>query len=412
MQKNMKCKNMMYEQQIVHLPKNRSPQELFEYIGTRLKPDKYALIVHDQDINDDGDPVEPHVHVMMSFSNARYLTSIAKDLDELDQHGKPKTQQITHWNRNEENGYAYLIHKTKNTREKYQYDEKDVLASFDFHAYMVNFSINETSKNNKVNIKQLLDALYMGLISKEDVEKQLTGSQYGIHRNQIEAVNMKRLEKEAEEWRNEAIAEGKKTTVFWIFGDSGTGKTSFAKEYAASINNSYFFTGSTKDMFQKYNGEHVVIIDEFRPNSIKYSDLLRMLDPCGIDTKPMAPSRFYDKALAVDYFIITSPYSPKAFYEKQKHLDRKIDTFEQLLRRISLTIKMSDDYITYCEYDISRDSMKEYKNTAQKNNYSAKARQTASCRNSMDLFNSIFMKKDGEKDEQRNTDDADDSSSV
>ena len=66
----------------------------------------------------------------------------------------------------------------------------------------------------------------------------------------------------------------------------------------------------------------------------------------------MAPSRYFDKALAADLIIVTSPYSPHEFYTAQ-FLDgpSATDSFAQLARRISLTIQMQQASIGLVTYD-------------------------------------------------------------
>ena len=62
--------------------------------------------------------------------------------------------------------------------------------------------------------------------------------------------------------------------VIWIYGPSGCGKTSLAKEYAQKKDQPYFISVSTRGVFQGYNGEHTLILDELRPGVITYADLL------------------------------------------------------------------------------------------------------------------------------------------
>lgn len=93
----IRCKNAMYEQQIEYLP---FPLDELEARIKRLNPVRYAFIIHDRDINKDGTPAKPHVHVMSCFRNARYLTSIAKMLGE-------KPQFIKAWDKRANNGFAY-----------------------------------------------------------------------------------------------------------------------------------------------------------------------------------------------------------------------------------------------------------------------------------------------------------------
>ena len=66
-QTTLRAKNMMYEQQLKHLPfPFTTKEELAAFIEKVLKPKRYALILHDKDVDDKGNPVEPHIHVMLS----------------------------------------------------------------------------------------------------------------------------------------------------------------------------------------------------------------------------------------------------------------------------------------------------------------------------------------------------------
>lgn len=71
----------------------------------------YAMILHDKDVNEDGEILKPHYHVVLLFKNAIWNTALAKELQiELNY-----IQQI----RNEEAALQYLIHW--NEPKKYQY---------------------------------------------------------------------------------------------------------------------------------------------------------------------------------------------------------------------------------------------------------------------------------------------------
>lgn len=176
--------------------------------------------------------------------------------------------------------------------------------------------------------------------------------------------------------------------MIWIYGRSGAGKTSLAKEYAANAKNPCFMSGSTRGSFEGYNGEHTVILDEFRPDTMHYQDLLRILDPFG--EQVMAPSRYHDKAISCDLIIITSPYSPMEYYNELFGYCRispipvrtadKTDRPEQLLRRISLTIEVNEDFINSVEYDAKSYTYKMVSGaSARKNPYSERNRPTPPC---------------------------------
>ncbi len=378
----VRCKNMMYMQQIRHLPTGD-----IDHLIARLEeiaPKKYALIVHDRDVNDQGERAEDHVHVMLSFENARSINSIAKELGD-------KPQFINMWSRKEENGYSYLIHATKSSINKYQYSPSEVIANFNYQEEIKRITDEVERSRQTTNSGLLLDCLYKGEISKEELEKKLSGSQYGRIKRQIEDVWCKHLQFQATEWREEMKRSGKRIKVIWISGEAGAGKTSLAIEYAEKSNQPYFITGSSRDIFQNYSGEHTMIIDEFRADMMKYADLLRILDPFG--SQVMAPSRYSDKPLVCDLILITSPYDPAEFYRQlfSRTPDDSVDGLEQLLRRISLTIEMDASHIRAVEYDREAKAYRAVDNAEKENRYSKQYReQNCAANNPKDLFESMF----------------------
>ena len=378
----IRCKNMMYEQQLEKLPAKTIEQ--LESLLKKMNPRRYALIVHDKDVNDKGEPAKDHVHVMLSFENARSINSIAKAL-------RDKPQSIEMWKGKAENGYSYLIHITKNSINKHQYSPEEVKANFDYKKEIRKITEEVERKTKAANTRFLLNALYNGEITKENLEKKLSGSQYGMMKRQIEDVWNKHLQFEATKWREEMKKSGKRINAIWISGESGTGKTSLAKEYAEKTNQPYFITGSSRDLFQNYSGEHTMIIDELRADMIRYADLLRILDPFG--SQVMAPSRYSDKPLTCDLILITSPYDPAEFYEElfNKTNEDAIDGLEQLLRRITLTIKLDASHIKAVEYDRKAKAYHTIENAERENPYSKQHREKdGAASDPKALFESMF----------------------
>ncbi len=379
----VRSKNMMYTQQIRHLPVGSTDQLVSRV--KKMAPKRYALIVHDSDVNEQGEPAEDHVHVMLSFENARSINSIAKELGD-------EPQSIEMWKGKAENGYSYLIHATKDSGNKYQYPPSRVIANFNYQEEIKRITEEVERSRQTANSKVLLDSLYKGEISKEELEKRLSGSQYGRMRRQIEDVWCKHLQFQAAKWREEMKKSGKRIKVIWISGEAGTGKTSLAKEYAEKSGRPYFITGSSRDIFQNYSGEHTIILDEFRADMMKYPDLLRILDPFG--SQVMAPSRYNDKPLACDLILITSPYNPVEFYRQlfSRAPANFVDSLEQLLRRISLTIEMdASPHIRAVEYDKEAEAYRAVDNAEKENRYSRHYReQDSTASNPKELFESMF----------------------
>ena len=358
--------NVMYEQQLRHLPKSikrKTLASIFKTLVNQLKPVKIAGIIHDKDTNEAGEPIEKHVHIVMQFKNPRSLDQLAKLMNE------PQVSAFQQWRRNVNNAYSYLVHQTNDAKEKYQYSIEEVKANFDYPALMNSISQKVTqrgsAKDNEL-IKNLLDRLGAAELTKEEVIANLTGSQFAKAKKQINDVHQQVQAEKAKIWLENRKMQNNPITVIWIYGQSETGKTLLAKKYANIEQKNYYITGSSKDSFQHYEGEHTVILDELRPKTFPYDDLLKMLDPYG--ENPKAPSRFFDKSLMVDLFIVTSPYSPKQFYDDIFGRKKTIDSFKQLQRRITFVQYMTPEYIEMQEYDTFLQTYISVPDTKKKNN--------------------------------------------
>lgn len=394
-----KSTNMMYVQQLAHLPA-KDLDTLKDVVEQKVKPKRYAMILHDKEQDKEGNPRPPDVHVMMTFDNARYVTSVAKILGD-------KPQYLEVWDGNHENGYAYLVHATKKAREegKHQYDPSEVIANFDYPDFLIEIRTKtaNAAQPKDLTAKNLLDALYAGVLPKEEVERRMTGSQLAYYKRQIDTVWNKVLENQAAEWRKEMIEQGKQITVIWLYGTSGTGKTRMARDLAERENRPYYVAGSSRDIFQDYSGQHILILDELRPKVMAYQDLLRILDPFGARTGVKAPARYVDKTLAADLILVTSPYSPHAFWQEQfsavdknkgsaakKSLaEQGVDGFDQLERRIGVTIRLEQNFIAHVKPDPERPGVYETLSIRTPNPYSSK-NSPASAPDSAKLFASLF----------------------
>ena len=356
MNKSNRAKNMMITQQVEYLPSDmKTTDECFTTIMNKLNPSKCAVILHDKDVDDDGKAKAPHIHAMISFDNARSLQNVARLLG-------IEPQYIQQWKNQSLNGYSYIVHATSNAEHQHQYSTDEVISNFDFNELMeqvregIKRKTKVTSAKDEIIIRAYLDELKKGSIILKDVEEKLTGSQYAKAKNRLENVWQKRRTVLAEEWRKEMLETGRSIDVIYIYGQSGTGKTRLAKDYAERTDYNYFLTGSSRDPFQLYEGQPTIILDELRPSTFPYNDLLKLLDP--FNTKSNAPSRYFDKLLTADLIIITSPYSPKEFYQRiiksDKHFDEKIDSYYQLVRRLALVIFLTKDYMQVSFFDESR----------------------------------------------------------
>lgn len=338
-----KYKNMMYTQQMEHLP-FRTREELEERIKTKLDPKKYAISeVHDKDIGGDGNPVEKHLHVMLCFQNARSLKNVASILGD-------KPQYLEKWDERANNGFAYLVHATSRAKVKAQYSPEKVLANFPYAEELKKQTLEVLKKKSRQKIDVLLDAYYNEEMTLDELEQELTGAQYGRYKKQIDNITSKILERHADIWRQDMVKNNRRVKVIWIYGAAGTGKTSLARSIAKQDGRAYYVSGFSRDVFQSYNGEHILILDELRSNVIPYHDLLRILDPFGNQERIMAPARYSDKSLACDLIIITKPFNPVDFYDEIFDDINTVDSLEQLVRRITITLYVNSDSIFAVRY--------------------------------------------------------------
>ena len=315
-----RARQVMYVQDDDHL---KVKPEKFEEILNDSKATEWAYIHHDQD------ETRNHYHVFLKFKNPVSLESIAKLF-------KDETQFVQAWDGRSGNGYSYLIHRTVGAKYKYQYDLKDVVASFGFEERIkkIESEVKQiTSKEVEAYIKQYAD----NDISLEKLRSiigdyNFTQSSVQRHLKEIKYLHDK---DEHERWLKEF--EGKEMKVYWIWGPGGAGKTRYARYLTKDDN--VAILGTSNDYFQNYNGERVVIINDLRPDDFKFGDLLKLLDP--YEHHKEAPRRYHNVSLNLEKVYITTPYSPSAFYKQCKIADRKHDSLKQLTRRIKKNMHLT-----------------------------------------------------------------------
>lgn len=119
--------------------------------------------------------------------------------------------------------------------------------------------------------------------------------------------------------------------VVYITGGSGSGKTLSAKYFAEKFGYDSFVSGSGDDFLDGYDKEECLILDDFRASSMRFMELLKMLDN---HTNSSVKSRYMNKDLSnCKLIIITSIYPPCNLYEVTKGEDGE-EPAEQLYRRL------------------------------------------------------------------------------
>ena len=279
---------------------------------------QYAGILHDKD------DVKNHYHIMLKFSSpfeTNNLITMFKDFNlTLNNISKIKGKYS--------DAIKYLLHQ--NATDKYQYQKEQVFSNFDIQEDLEN--------NNNVNEAILK---YSNLeITYNTLWKLLTPQQRMTFKRQIDR---------AIEVRNTNIKmEGnREMKVLYIYGDTGLGKTTMAKWLCEKILEiDYYISSSSNDILQDYLGQEAIILDEFRPSDLSFSDMLKLLDN---HTNSTVKSRYYNKAIDCKYLIITTTQSISDIYNEESFKDRL-----QLYRRISEIYYVTNNTITAHEIDIDR----------------------------------------------------------
>lgn len=248
----LKTKAPMYVQQMAKLP---FKIDALETRVKTLKPKRYGIIVHDKDVDDEGNLKEPHVHVMMEFDTAQRISALANKLNDLEQNFESMTKVNRKNGAN--NGFAYLTHRTSNSANDHQYDFSEVRANFDYPEFMRKLSkkVNSRSEPDRL-IQDFVDGKLTFIETKRDL-LALSPRIYSSKARELREINAAIQDVNAEKWREEMREKGKQIRVIWLYGAAGTGKTRFAETMAGKFtdSNACFTTGGSNDVFSGYQGE-------------------------------------------------------------------------------------------------------------------------------------------------------------
>lgn len=128
-----------------------------------------------------------------------------------------------------------------------------------------------------------------------------------------------------------------KTEVWWISGPSGCGKSKLAwKECGIPWDEVY--VKSVGKFFDGYDGQEVVILDDFRVQDIELAQLLRLMDRYPERVEIKGGSRMWK----CDKLIITSIKTPEECYEFLQD-----EPLYQITRRIDMRVTWDGEKFVY-----------------------------------------------------------------
>ena len=181
------------------------------------------------------------------------------------------------------------------------------------------FEIGEFSgAGEKLSMADVLKAIEDGATNIEIANKFPT--QYMRNLN---SINQYRQDLKFDAFRDKF----RELEVTYISGVGGVGKTRYVME-KYGYSNVYRTTSYDRSMFDAYNGEDVILFDEFRTSIKNISDLLNYLDGYPL----MLPARYNNKvACYTKVYIVSNIPISKQYEELQKN---EPTSYQALLRRI------------------------------------------------------------------------------
>lgn len=112
----------------------------------------YACIIHDKDKDDDGNIKKEHIHLLIFFNNARWGSSILKEIN-ID------NPNLIQFRDNKVESIRYLIHA--DNKNKYQYNVCDIDSNINIEIYFS--SKDDETKDISLIIEYISD--YVGIIN-------------------------------------------------------------------------------------------------------------------------------------------------------------------------------------------------------------------------------------------------------
>lgn len=221
----------------------------------------------------------------------------------------------------------YLIHM--NDDSKVQYKWEDIVTNCDD---MTPYKVQSASQQ-EVTIQKVMEGIDKGVIREYNQFQMIPIELWAKHKTRIE---------NALTYYKERICMDKhrEITVMFFSGDTGTGKTSMAKDMCEKNHKSYCVSSSSNDPMQDYKGEDVLILDDLRDTDFKFVDLLKILDN---HTKSTVKSRYHNKAFIGDTIIITS-HRPLADWYFEESRENKAQLHRRIRYQTKFTVEKLDQY--------------------------------------------------------------------
>lgn len=323
-------KHCEYMQQIKHL--KFSMEEIKKTIKEHSTIKYWAYIIHDKDLDKEGNKIEPHIHLYLNFGKSTVkFEDVAKWF-------KDEPQFVGRVKGKRSDMLKYLTHQ--NAPEKHQYDANEIRSNFDITTAII--------EEEKTDIDFILRKISDGTIREYNRFEYI---------DEVVLIRNSNLINTAFKHRSEKIMRNpnRNIKVIMIYGTTGSGKTTYAKMLASKIGDgSYYVSSSSNDSMQDYKGQETVIFDDLRDDVFEFADILKVLDNY---TATSIRSRFYNKTFLGSTIIITTTVPILEWYHYSK------EDKAQLRRRISNYLIIEDKTISFYNFNPDNNYLPNYQYT-------------------------------------------------
>lgn len=285
----------------------------------------YAYILHDKDVHEDGTPVAPHWHIMIRFKRPVQTESLCKWFG-------IKSNMIGYILGTFGDAVAYLTHRNK--PEKYQYLDEEIKSNYDFKVEVEKALSKKKASQRK---EEIIELIRSGIVREYNYTEYITALEYDKFKRAIDNAFTYR--------RDTLKSLDRHMNVIYIYGGSGTGKTTYAKQLATNKGLSCYISSGSNDPLDGYKGQDCLILDDIRPGDFLLSDFLKILDN---NTQSTVKSRYKNKLLECQYLIVTTLFDIPVFFDLL--LDSEGESVKQMERRCTLKIQMGINTMTTYVY--------------------------------------------------------------
>ena len=279
-------------------------EKIKEVLQTKECIKDYAYIIHDKDKD-----VDVHIHLMMRFSAPYDTRHIAQWFGVAEQYLCKIKGKFG-------DALLYLTHG--NAPTKYQYSVDEVVSNFDFQS--------EKISSGDSRREDIINKIVSGEIREYNYYDYISISEYDKYKKSIDNAFKYRVDKIKGVARN--------MDCVFITGESGSGKSTYAKMLAEEKGYSVFVSSGSNDPLDDYKGQDCIILDDLRPSCMGLSDLLKMLDN---HTASTVKSRYRNKVLECKMIIITTILDIDTFFNNV--FSEEKETAVQLKRRCKVKIE-------------------------------------------------------------------------